>query len=187
MYSSRVLPLNDQGRDVVARDLDAEHPSNGPSIGRRIFRTLSRFITAVLLGVGATLAWQSHGDEAKEMVRTRAPSLAWLLPISSTKSPVAVTNSPDSAPQLEAMARNLAVMRLSLEQLAAKQDQIANNIVTVPAVEQDIREKPSSPPPSKPASVAPRKPPQPAAQSSVTQSSAASPAPPPAQPPMVLR
>jgi len=36
--------------------------SDRPSIGRRIFRTLTRFFIAVLIGVGATLAWQSHGE-----------------------------------------------------------------------------------------------------------------------------
>src|SRR5262249_48745654 len=127
MYSARILPLNDHDRDVVARDLDIERPSQRPSIVKRIFRALSRFLTAVLLGIGATLAGQSYGDEAKEMVRTRAPSLAWLLPVPSTNLPAAPATSPASAQQLEAMARNLAVMRLSLEQLAAKQEQMANN------------------------------------------------------------
>ncbi len=61
--------------------------SDGPSIGGRIFRTLARFFIAVLIGVGATLAWQSHGDDAKQIVRTWAPSLGWLLPVSTTTSP----------------------------------------------------------------------------------------------------
>ena len=61
--------------------------SGRPSIGRRIFRAFARFFTAVLIGVGATLAWQSHGDDAKQIVRTWAPSLGWLLPVSTTKSP----------------------------------------------------------------------------------------------------
>src|SRR4029450_9998555 len=92
---------------AVARDLDVEPVSDRAWIGRRIIRTLSRFFTAVLLGVGATLAWQSHGDEAKEMVRTRAPSLSWLLPVSTTKSSGAAATSPDLVQQLEPMARNL--------------------------------------------------------------------------------
>jgi hypothetical protein len=55
------------------------------SAGRRMARSLVRFSIAILIGVGATLAWQSYGDEAKEIVRVRAPSLSWLLP-DSTKS-----------------------------------------------------------------------------------------------------
>jgi hypothetical protein len=48
-------------------------PASGrPSIGRRMFRTLFRFSVAVLIGVGATLGWQSYGDEAKEMLVAQA-------------------------------------------------------------------------------------------------------------------
>lgn len=36
-----------------------------PPIGKRMFRAVARFFFAVLVGVGATLAWQSHADEAK--------------------------------------------------------------------------------------------------------------------------
>ena len=34
------------------------------SIGGRMFRALTRFAMAVLIGVGATLGWQSYGDAA---------------------------------------------------------------------------------------------------------------------------
>ena len=179
-----------------------------PSIGRRMFRAIARFFIAVLIGVGATLAWQSYGDEAKEMVRTRIPSVAWLLPVSTTKSPpngqvsaqdealpqsapVTQTPAPTAAAtspelmQLEPMARDLAVMRRSLEQLAAKQEQMAQNIAALQAVEQDIRQKMSSRPPSP--AVPPRKPPRPNAQSSAVQSSSVPAPPPPAGSPLPLR
>jgi hypothetical protein len=54
--------------------------SDAPSIGRRISRTLARFLFVLLLGVGITLAWQSFREEAKEVVRTWVPSLGWVLP-----------------------------------------------------------------------------------------------------------
>jgi hypothetical protein len=183
--------------------------SGRPSIGRRIFRALARFFTAVLIGVGATLAWQSHGDDAKQIVRTWAPSLGGLLPVSTTTSPpdgpVSAQDAarPQSAPvtqgpapasavtsgelvqQLEPVTRDLTIVRRSLEQLAAKQEQMAQNIATLQAAEQDIRKKMSSPPPSRP--VPPRKPPEAAAQSSAVQSSSVPPPPPPARPPLPLR
>jgi hypothetical protein len=65
--------------------IDPPHPyrfgegqltSGRPSIGRRIFRALTRFSIAVLIGVGATLGWQS--DAAKEMLVARVPTLAWV-------------------------------------------------------------------------------------------------------------
>ena len=148
---------------------DAHVASNRPSIGRRIFRTLTRFFIAVIIGIGATLTWQSHGDAARDMVVARAPSLGWLLSVSTTKSPAVAATAPDPVQQLEPLASNLDVVRRSVEQLAAKQEQMAQNIATLQAVEEDIRQKVSSPPPSPSQQTAPipqYKPPQPRAQSS---------------------
>jgi predicted negative regulator of RcsB-dependent stress response len=96
---------------------------------------LARFFIAVLIGVGATLAWQSYSDEAIEMVRTEAPSFAWLLPVSKAKPPPddqRSTTAAASSPQLERLELSLLVVRRSVEQLAlmveqlsAKQDQLA--------------------------------------------------------------
>jgi hypothetical protein len=38
------------------------------SRGSRAFRALARFLIAVFIGVAGTLAWQSHGDAAKQMI-----------------------------------------------------------------------------------------------------------------------
>lgn len=137
--------------------------SDQPSIGRRISRTLIRFLIAVLIGVGATLAWQS--DSAKQMVVARAPALVWLLSVSS---PVAATTPPDQVQQIELLATNLYVVRRSLEQLIIKQDQMAQNIAALQAVEEDIRQKMASTPASLslPSSVPQQKLPQPRAHSS---------------------
>jgi hypothetical protein len=140
------------------------------SIGGRIFRTLTRFSIAVLIGIGATLAWQSYGDAAKETVVARAPSLAWLLYVSTTKSPAVAATSPGPAQQLEPLASNLDVVRRSVEQLAAKQEQMAQNMATLQAVEEDIRQKMSSSPSQPVASIPQQKPPHPRVQSSAVQS-----------------
>src|SRR5262249_29175740 len=63
---------------------DNRFASNSPSIGRRVLLMLTRFFLTILLGVGITLGWQSFGDEAKAMVKVYAPSLAWLVPDSTT-------------------------------------------------------------------------------------------------------
>jgi hypothetical protein len=173
-----------------------------------MFRALTRFFIAVLIGVGATLAWQSHGDDAKQIVGTWARSLGWPLPVSTTTSPDGPGSSqnavlPQSAPvtqsaapasaltagelvqQLEPITRDLTVARRSLEQLAAKQELMAQNIATLQAAEKDIRQKMSSPPPSRPAP--PRKPPEGAAQSPAVQSSSVPSPPPPGRPPLPVR
>ena len=163
--------------------IDSSHPyrfgegqvkSGRPSIGRRIFRSLTRFSITVLIGVGATLGWQSYGDAAKEMVVARAPMLAWLLSTPATKSPVVAATSPGPAQQLEPLASNLDTVRRSVEQLAFKQEQIAQNIAALQAVGEDIRQKMSFTAPSpapQAASIPQPKPQQPRAQSSGVQSS----------------
>jgi hypothetical protein len=147
--------------------------SDRPSISRRIFRTLTRFSIAVLIGIGATLGWQSYGDTAREMVAARAPTLAWLLSVSTTKSPALAATSPDPVQQLGPMASNLDVVRRNVEQLAARQEQMSQNIATMQAVEEDIRQKMSAPPsPSQQTAAIPQhKPAQPKTLSSAVPSS----------------
>jgi hypothetical protein len=114
----------------------------------------TRFSIAVLIGVGATLGWQTYGDMAKEMIAARAPTLAWWLSISTTKLPVVAVTSPGEAQQLARLAFNLLIVRRSVEQIAAKQEEIAQSIAALQAVEEDIRQKTSSvarsPPPAGP-------------------------------------
>jgi hypothetical protein len=55
------------------------------------------------------------------------------------------------------VARDLAAMRDSIDQLAAKQEQMAQNIATLQAAEQDIIQTRSSPPRSEAVSPPPRK------------------------------
>jgi len=154
---------------------DDKVSSGRPSFGSRVFRTLTRFLIAVLVGVGATLAWQSCGDAARERAVARAPTLAWLLSVSRTKSTAEAATSPDPMQQLAPLASNLDVVRRSVEQLAAKQEQMAQNIAALQAVEEDIRQKVSSPPPSQQATSIPQqKPPQPRMQPSAVQSSSVS-------------
>jgi hypothetical protein len=124
------------------------------SLGSRILRRLTRFSIAVLIGVGATLGWQFYGDRATEMFVARAPTLARLFSIVATKPPVVAAAPPASAQQLESLASNLDVVRRSVELLSAKQEQMAQNIATLQAVGEDIRQKMSyTPPPQQAVSI----------------------------------
>ena len=196
MNYSESLPLNDRydERDVAARDLDAgrhsdqragtathrsrsyrssdfknaQSRSDRPSTSRRLTRSFVRVFLAVLIGVGGTLAWQSYGGE---MLRTWAPSLGWLLPVSTIEAPAPAVTSADLQQQLKPVALDLAIVRRSVEQLATnqdqlarKQDQMAQVIAGLQAAERDISQKISVPPPQKVVHVPPPKPPQPAAQ-----------------------
>jgi hypothetical protein len=172
-------------RSARPSGLKRDHVANDrPSIGRRILRTLTGFLIAVLIGIGATLAWQSHGDAARDMVVARVPSLGWLLPVSTTKSPAMTVTALNPVQQLEPLVSNLDVVRRSVgqlganvEQLGANQEQMTQDIATLQAVADDIRQRMSTTPPSSmPQQQAPpipqHKPAPPRTQSSAVQSSA---------------
>jgi hypothetical protein len=156
-------------KDRIARDR--------PSIFRRVFRFVTKFSIAVLIGVGATLGWQSYGEVVGPMLVARAPALAWLLLSAPTpKSAIAAATFTDPMQQLAPLTSNLEVLRRSVDQLAAKQDQVTQNIAALQAVEEDIRQKisfalPSSAPAPKAVAVPQQRPAQPRGQSPAVQSS----------------
>jgi hypothetical protein len=155
-------PLNDEHTDRdVDTDLDEDpapwlggtsrrasgfqsdqFPIGGLQNSRRIPRTLALFSVAVLIGVAATVAWQSYGGEA---VKTWAPSL---LPASTTEPPAPAVTTAELQAQLKHAALDLAIVKRSVEQLATnqdqlarKQDQMAQAIATLQAAEQDLSQK----------------------------------------------
>ena len=150
-------------------------PPRRPSIGRRMFRAVMRFVILVLIGVGGTLGWQAYGNMAKEMIAAHAPEQAWLLAyLPSTKPPAAVAAAPSSPAvqlQLEPLASNLEFLRRTVEQLALKQEQMIRNMAALMALDEDIRQKVSAPQPPPSAAAAQAAMPQP------------KPAPPKLQPP----
>jgi hypothetical protein len=161
-------------RDFAPRDLDYERNFNkrargriygatrSPSLGKRIIRSLLRFFAAILIGAGLALAWQYHGDDAKEIVQTWVPSSAWLLPAANSDTPAEVSASSDLMQQMKLIAVDVAVVRRNIEQLAAtqgqlaaKQDQVSQNIAALQAAEEAIREQ-TLPPPSSSKPIQPR-------------------------------
>ena len=119
---------------------------NGPrkrplTIGRTS-RALARFSVVALVSVGATVAWQSYGAG---IVTALAPSLGRLLPV-PPPSPSAI--SAEVQRQLKPVALDLAVMKRSVEQLTTNQDQLARKeeqlaqaFATLQAAKQDIDQK----------------------------------------------
>jgi hypothetical protein len=139
-----------------------------PSFAKRLVRATVRFVVAVLIGVGATLAWQAYGDQARAMLATLDPSLAWLAPVPAAQPAAAAATSSDVAQQLKPIALELAALHQQLQQLAAKQDQLAANqaqlaqgLSAVQATEHDVGLKISSMAQPKPKPVHPQ--PHPAA------------------------
>jgi hypothetical protein len=197
--SIRVSPRPVSPRPVSPRPSDLKNDqfaSDSPSIGAPTFHTLASFFMAAPSMVMASLRRlrsESYLKNSNLPFRTLA-SVAVLIfvaaligvgvtfgvsttkspqpaPVTQAAAPAAAAISLDLVQQLEAVARDLAVTRDSVEQLAAKQEQTAQNIATVAAkqeemaqniatlqaVEQDIRQRLSSPPLSEPVPLPPRK------------------------------
>ena len=159
-----------------------------PSFGRRTSLTLANFFIAALIGVAVAFVWQSQRVSTAKSSNdvTVAEKQSGFTPVGQVSlqdappqlAPVTQTapastvpaTSPELVQQLEGMARDLAVLRRSLEelaarqehlvdaqdQLAARQEQMAQKIAKPQAVEQDITQE-SSPSRSGPVSPPPRK------------------------------
>jgi len=147
------------------------------SIGKRMMYATIRFVVAVLIGVGATLGWQAYGDQARAMLASWDPALAWLTPPPAAQpSPAAAAvSAADLAQQLKPITLEIAAIRQNVEQLAAKQEQFATDegrmaqgLAVIHALEQDIglkvsslaQPKPVHPQPRQPAQVQPHQPTQ---------------------------
>jgi hypothetical protein len=95
-----------------------------------------RFLTAFCMGIGATVAWQSYGDTAREMIAGSYPQLGWLAQAAAT---TASTRSADPR-QIQDLSLTLAAMRQRIDQLAvqlaAGQDQMTRDITAKMAVAQ---------------------------------------------------
>ena len=144
MSSSPLAPSDHiPDRDFDIRDLDDERdlhnqrfarasdplarrrpPIVKRSIGKRMFRTVTRFIVTVLIGVGLAIGWQAYGEQAKELTRIWIPSVAWMLPQQDPKPPTDAV-VPEMAQQIKLIALDVAIVRRNVSQLATSQDQLA--------------------------------------------------------------
>ncbi len=152
--------------------------------GSRRFR---RYLVAIVIGVAATLAWQSYGESAKQIIATRAQQLGWspeakqmiatsIQWIGWTKPPAgpekqappvaqtALTTPSLDPGQVQQMTQNLATLRQTVEQLAGGQDQMARETARLEAAVAELIAKIPEPP-AQP-SVAPARKPTPVPPSS---------------------
>jgi hypothetical protein len=86
------------------------------------------------IGVVATLAWQSYGDMARDMIARSFPRLGWLAP---PPAPIAQADPAAIAPdqeELKAISFGLAGVRQRVDQIAAQlaagQEQMTGDITT---------------------------------------------------------
>jgi hypothetical protein len=140
---SEFTKKSEYSKSGLAAEFSSEpplHPSELNLITRARFRlaklipfAFARVLMIFFIGVSATLAWQSYGGAARQMIAGWSPHLAWLaLP------PAPTSPSPE---QLVAMSRGLAVMRQNVDKLAA-------DITKLQAIQQGALDRTSTSPPS---------------------------------------
>jgi hypothetical protein len=151
-------------RSEFPEDLLAGEPSvERPALRKR--GSLARVLITFCVGVAATLAWQSYGDAAREMVASKYPELGWLGPQAAVAQTVPATivppiTSPDPQ-ELKAMSLGLAAVRQRVDQLAAGQEQMTRDFTAkLQVAERNILDK-ISVPPAQPVAAPTRKPVQP--------------------------
>jgi|SRR5712672_1041652 len=134
-FYAGLLPVEPSVEPPAVRPTALENdpfPIGQPSLRKRASRALARFLITFCIGVAATLAWQSYGDAAREMIANSYPQLGWLAP---QAEPV-TQNTPDlialavraatslDQQQLNAMSLDLDAVRQSIDRIATSQDQI---------------------------------------------------------------
>jgi len=147
----------DQWASELPADLDRV-PNKLPSLRRRVSRFIGRFLTAFCIGVAATLAWQSFGDAAREVIASSSPWLGWLAPQAAPVAQSAPAAPSADQEQINAMLFSLGGVRQRVDQIAAQiaagqdhvtrgQEQTTADIIKLQAIEQDILDKISGPAP----------------------------------------
>ena len=157
-FSAGRLSAIEPSVDDSLRPADVKHdlfPNKRPSRRGRASRAVARFLITLCIGVAATLALQSYGDTARQMVANWYPQLSWLRPQAASVAQGAPNMITPAAPspdldQLKTISLALAVVQKSVDQLAVQfatgQEQTTRDITKLQEVEQDILHRISAPP-----------------------------------------
>jgi hypothetical protein len=191
-FSEGSLPVKPPVEAPAIRPADLKNDRSRKrqqSLGTRAPLAFARFLITFCVGVAATLAWQSYGDAAREMIANSSPQLSWLAPQAApveqsavdvvapaaSPAPAAADPQPLNAVSLDLDAVRQSVDRIAtgqeqitrtIDQLAAGQEQMAREINKLQAIEQYMLYKNSEAPPrpaaAAPAPAAPKPAPRPA-------------------------
>ena len=108
------------------------------------------FLVTFFVGVAATLAWQSYGDAAREMIANSYPQLGWLArqpaPRAQSTADVVALAAPAGPPpdqqQFNAMSLDLDAVRQSVDRIAASiaasQEQMTRSVDRIAASQERI-------------------------------------------------
>ncbi len=188
-FSEGSLPVKPPVEAPAIRPADLKNDRSSSKrrlLGKRAPLAFARFLITFCVGVAATLAWQSYGDAAREMIANASPQLSWLAPQAAPVeqsapdaiAPAATRAAAVDPQRLNPVSFDLDAVRQSVDrivagqeqitrtvdQLAAGQEQMAREINKLQAIEQYMLYK-NSEPPSRPAAApapAPKPAPRPA-------------------------
>lgn len=117
----------------------------------------TRVLIAFCVGVAATLAWQSYGDAARQIVGESHPRLGWLAPQAAPIAHSAPDSMAPAAPatasldqqRLNSISCDLDAVRQNIDRIAATQEQLMRGVDRMMAgqVEKQSPQKNSEPPP----------------------------------------
>jgi hypothetical protein len=111
-------------------------------VKKRGFRGFARYLVAICIGVAATLAWQSYGEAAKQMIASWVQQLGWTKPpadLENTAARSSVTETPQAAPVAQATPENITPKAPAAASLDQQQlQQIEANIA---AVQQTVEQR----------------------------------------------
>jgi hypothetical protein len=115
----------------------------------------ARYLVGILIGVAATVAWQSYGVA----VRSSALKTLQAAPVTQA-APENVASKAPAAPSIDPaevhqIAMDLTALRQTVAQITTSQDQMARKVDRLQAANQEILVKIPEPPPPPPVAAAP--------------------------------
>jgi hypothetical protein len=138
-FSEGSLPVKPPVEAPVIRPADLRSdrsPKRRQSLGVRVPLAIARFLITFSVGVAATLAWQSYGDAAREMIANAYPQLGWLAPPAASVAqsapdaiePAATRAAAADPQQLNPVSLDLDAVRQSIDRIAAGQEQMTRTV-----------------------------------------------------------
>ncbi len=146
-FSEGSLPVKPSVEAPVIRPADLKNdrsPKRRQSLAARVPLAIARFLITFGVGVATTLAWQSYGDAAREMIASASPQLGWLAPqaasvaqsASDAIEPAATRAVAADPQQLNPVSLDLDAVRQSVDGADGARDQQTAGDRTIHALQE---------------------------------------------------
>lgn len=159
-----VKPSVEAAARSPARVKNDQLPKGRPSPGKRASLAFAYYLIVFSVGVAATLAWQTYGDTARNLIAPAAslPDQPQLNAVSLDLDAVRRSIDGLAISIGTAIASSQEQTTRSIDQLTAGLDQMTHEIAKLQAVERYVLYKTSDPPPRPPPAQVPKAIPRPA-------------------------